>query len=213
MTAIFQIFPNAFFFKRTFLYFDSNLTFKAWNEGNFFSPIGHKMSLGHNELTQKVVSMPDRTSYEIALTQWSWVTHICVSELTIIGSENGLAPGRRQAIISIDPEILLIGLLGANFSEILIEIHIFSFKKIHMNTFGKWRTFCLCLNVKSWIDSHKLIVQPYIISLRNFTPAISPWHLSKCQGNMTPHIPLYELQDCKQILQYEYHYLNFQIVS
>ena len=27
------------------------------------------------------------------------VTHICVGNLTIIGSDNGLSPGRRQAII------------------------------------------------------------------------------------------------------------------
>ena len=30
---------------------------------------------------------------------WGRVTHICVSELTIIGSDNGLSPGRRQTII------------------------------------------------------------------------------------------------------------------
>ena len=30
---------------------------------------------------------------------WRWVTHICVSNLTIIGSDNGLSPGRRQVII------------------------------------------------------------------------------------------------------------------
>ena len=33
------------------------------------------------------------------LTHWGRVTHICVSNLTIIGSDNGLSPGRRQAII------------------------------------------------------------------------------------------------------------------
>ena len=33
------------------------------------------------------------------LTHWGWVTHICVGKLTIIGSDNGLSPGRRQAII------------------------------------------------------------------------------------------------------------------
>ena len=33
------------------------------------------------------------------LTQWGWVTHICVSKLTITDSDNGLSPGRRQAII------------------------------------------------------------------------------------------------------------------
>ena len=55
------------------------------------------------------------------------VTHICVSKLTIIDSDNGLSPGRRQAIIW---TILLIEPLGANFGEILIEIVTFSFKKI-----------------------------------------------------------------------------------
>ena len=33
------------------------------------------------------------------LTHWGRVTHICVSKLTIIGSDNGLSPGRRQAIV------------------------------------------------------------------------------------------------------------------
>ena len=33
-----------------------------------------------------------------ALTHWGRVTHICIGNLTIIGSDNGLSPGRRQAI-------------------------------------------------------------------------------------------------------------------
>ena len=33
------------------------------------------------------------------LTHWGRVTHLCVSKLTIIGSDNGLSPDRRQAII------------------------------------------------------------------------------------------------------------------
>ena len=33
------------------------------------------------------------------LTHWGRVTHICVGKLTIIGSDNGLSPERRQAII------------------------------------------------------------------------------------------------------------------
>ena len=57
--------------------------------------------------------------------------HICVSELTIIGSDNGLSPGRCQAIIRTNAGILLIGPLGTNFNEILIEIHIISLKKMH----------------------------------------------------------------------------------
>ena len=58
------------------------------------------------------------------------VTHICVSKLTIIGSDNGLSTGRRQANIWTNVGILLIVPLWTNFSEILIEIHAISFKKI-----------------------------------------------------------------------------------
>ena len=36
---------------------------------------------------------------EPLLTHWGRVTHICVGNLAIIGSDNGLSPGRRQAII------------------------------------------------------------------------------------------------------------------
>ena len=35
----------------------------------------------------------------ILLTHLGRMTHICVGNLTIIGSDNGLSPGRRQAII------------------------------------------------------------------------------------------------------------------
>ena len=55
------------------------------------------------------------------LNHWGRVTHICVNKLTIIGSDNGLPPGRHQAIIWTNAGISLIGPLGTNFSEILIE--------------------------------------------------------------------------------------------
>ena len=84
----------------------------------------------------------------ITLTYWGRVTHICVDKTTIIGSDNGLSPGRRQAIIWTSAGILLIGPLGTNVSEILIEIHIFSFKKMQLKTSStKWRPFRLSLNV------------------------------------------------------------------
>ena len=76
------------------------------------------------------------------------MTHICVSKLTIIGSDNGLSPDRRQAIIWTNAGILLIGPLGTNFSEILIEINTFSFMKMQLKmSSGKQRPFCLGLNV------------------------------------------------------------------
>ena len=82
------------------------------------------------------------------LTHWGRVTHICVDNLTIIVSDNGLSPGRRQAIIWTNVGILLIETLGTNFSEILIEIITFSVKKMHLKmSSGKWRPFCLGLNV------------------------------------------------------------------
>ena len=74
--------------------------------------------------------------------------HICVSNLTIIGSDNGFWPGRHQAIIWSNSWVLLIGAWGINFSEILIAIYTFSFKKMHLRmSSGKWRPVCLCLNV------------------------------------------------------------------
>ena len=50
--------------------------------------------------------------------------------MTITGSDNGLSPDQRQAIIWTIAGILLIGPLGTNFSEILIEIPTFLFKKV-----------------------------------------------------------------------------------
>ena len=86
------------------------------------------------------------------LIHWGRVTHIYVSNLNIIGSDNTLSPGRRQAIIWTNDGILLIGPLGTNFSEILIAIYTFSFKKMHLKkSSGKWQPFCLGLNVLNWI--------------------------------------------------------------
>ena len=51
--------------------------------------------------------------------------HICVCNLVITDSDNGLSPGRRQSTILTNVGILLIGPLGTNFSKILMEINIF----------------------------------------------------------------------------------------
>ena len=81
------------------------------------------------------------------LTHWGRVTHICVGNLAIIGSDNGLSPGRRQAIIWTNAGILLIRTLGTNFSEILGKIHSFSFQKMHLKmSSAKGRLFSFGLN-------------------------------------------------------------------
>ena len=79
--------------------------------------------------------------------------HICNSKLTIIGSDNGLSLGRRQAIMETNAGILLIAPIGTNFSEILIEIYTFSIRKMHLEMLsGKRRPYCLDLNVLSLED-------------------------------------------------------------
>ena len=71
-------------------------------------------------------------SYQgVPLTHWARETHICVSKLTIIDSDNGSSPGRRQAVVCTNDGILLIGPLGTNLIEILSKIRTFSFKKMH----------------------------------------------------------------------------------
>ena len=50
------------------------------------------------------------------------MTHIYVGNLAIIGLDNGLSPGRRQAIIWTNDDKLLTGPLGIPFCEILTFI-------------------------------------------------------------------------------------------
>ena len=93
-------------------------------------------------LNQNIASKID------GLTHWGWKTHICVSKLPIIWSDNSLSPGRRQAIIWTNAGILLLGPPRTTFNETLIKIHTFSFKKIPFKmSAGKWRPFWLGLNV------------------------------------------------------------------
>ena len=83
-----------------------------------------------------------------SLTHWGRVMHVCASKLIITGSDDGFLPGRRKAIIWTNDGILLIGPLRTKFSDILIEIHTFSFKEMHLKMLSpKWWPFHLGLNV------------------------------------------------------------------
>ena len=103
------------------------------------------------KLQQTDVNMsgsPETTMVLIHLTHWGRVTHICVSKLTIIGSDNGLSPDRRQAIIWTNAGLMLIRPLGTNFSEISIKLLTYSFKKMRLKVSSAKRwPFCLGLNV------------------------------------------------------------------
>ena len=121
------------------------------------TPIGLLLVKGFNPLgvivkrvfdTLYIIGLSFKSTGNGLLTHWGRVTHLCVSKLTIIGSDNGLSPNRRQAIIWTNAGLLLIGPLGTNFSEIFIEILIFSFKKMRLKvSSAKRRPFCLGLNV------------------------------------------------------------------
>ena len=94
------------------------------------------------------------------------MTHIYVGKLTIIGSDNGLSPDRRQAITWTNAGILLIGPLGTNLNEILIKIQTFSFTKMHLKISSpKWRPFCLGLNVSIESVLHVSSCK-YVLNLR-----------------------------------------------
>ena len=97
-------------------------------------------------------SFYDNHTQRNVLTHWGRVTHICVNELTIIGSDDGLSPDRRQAIIWINDGTLLIWPLGTFFNEILIEIKTFSFEKTQLKLssvvhLSEMASICLGLNV------------------------------------------------------------------
>ena len=99
------------------------------------------------------------------LTHWGRVTHICVGKLTIIGSDNGLSPGRRQAIIWTNARLLSIGPLRTYFSENLIKIQQFSLTKIHVKmSSAKCRPTCLGINV---LNQPHGCTEPYTTTARH----------------------------------------------
>ena len=69
----------------------------------FLCPNGFKMLI----IMQKKYAMKQPRLF-FSLNHWRQVTHICVSNLSTIGSDNGLLPGQYQAIIHTNAGILLI---------------------------------------------------------------------------------------------------------
>ena len=126
------------------------------------------------------------------LTHWGRATHICVGNLTIIGSDNGLSPDRRQVIIWTNAGIFLTGTLGTNFSEFLIEILTFSYKDMHLKmSSGKWRPFCPGLNVLSHMPcpSYCCLCLPddffsFEIQKVCFDRSVQDWNISSALANI-----------------------------
>ena len=134
------------------------VTMPQWVKGSLKSSdnkvVMMPMLLSVVALEVVIMTMFSNTTDDFPLAHWGQMMHICNSKLTIIGSDNGLLPDWHQAIIWTNAGILLIGPLGTNFSEIVIEIYTFSFKKMHLKMLsGKWHPFCLSLNVSSLLLS------------------------------------------------------------
>ena len=84
------------------------------SQDKFYIPGNYDCHAHHHD-----IALVNRSVCVHWLTHWGRETHICVAKLTIIGSENGLSPGRRQSIVWTNAGILLIRTLGTNLSEIL----------------------------------------------------------------------------------------------
>ena len=116
-------------------------------------------SLGGGNKLSLIQIMTWHLTDDKSLTHWGRVTHICIGKLTIIGSDNGLSPGQRQAIIWTNAGILSTGPLGTNVGEILIEIHTFSFKNIHLkNVVWKMAAILLRPQCVNWTNDVLLAV-------------------------------------------------------
>ena len=115
--------------------------------------------------------------------------HLCIGNLTIIGSDNGLLAGRPQAIIWTNAEELSIGHWGTKYSKILIEIYTSIFMKMHLKMSGKWWPFCLRRIVITQYITHKMAMTILIARFMGPTwgpsgadrtqvaPVLAPWTL------------------------------------
>ena len=109
----------------------------------------HLESLTWNQLPLCINEICDDKCF-LFYPGWVWGCCLCFPGYQQLHGFYFVLPGRHQAIIWTNAGILLIGPLGANVNEIFIEIHAFSFKKMHLKmSSANWRQFCLGLNVLS----------------------------------------------------------------
>ena len=132
----------------------SDVVYWNWSQGTNFSEVWI------NETCTKIQNF---SSEEM-------LTHICVSQLAIIGSDNGFSSGRRQTITWINTDFLSIGPLETNFGVVGIEIQNFSFMKMHSKmSCAKWRPFCVGL---------KMLIQMFFNKMTPFCSGL--YVLIKC---------------------------------
>ena len=126
--------------------------------------------------------------------------------LAIIGSDNGLSPGWRQAIIWTNAGILLTGPLETNFSEILIKSHTFHSQKClwksclqnggHFVLTSMWYIYTFMFPLKKSMARCKSMATPTKCSYHSFCAEPSQWSkyfksflyksMTKCKIEVTP---------------------------
>ena len=126
---------------------------------NFFRPWRNGNSAG-SEVTHRPMAaeinrcrLPFCLSLKV-LIHWGQLMYICVSKLSISGSDNGL--NKCWNIDNLNQR--------TNFSEIVSEIYIFSVNKMHLKMSpAKSRPCCLCLKVLiyKWKELDPLCVKLY----------------------------------------------------
>ena len=110
-----------------------------------FNALGSVLTSHYNNTFKDAldIDMASPLRLNLPLCEAEW--RICVGKLATIGSDNGLSPARRQAIIWTNDGILLIGTSEQNPAKFN---QTFSFKKMHLKmSSAKWRPFFLDLNV------------------------------------------------------------------
>ena len=124
-----------YIFRGTLMTLLNKLIFSWWWTYVIIELGKHSLRECHDACGHQIITWPNVESW---LTHWVWATHISVSKLTIIGSDNGLVLN----------QCLLIRTLGTNFSEILSEIQALSFKKTLLKmSSAKWPPFYVDLYV------------------------------------------------------------------
>ena len=103
----------------------------------------------------------ERQSCWLFCNLWLYFTHLrllphtCLSELSSIGSGDGLSHLWHQAITWNNTGLLSIGLLGTNFSEIWIRILSFSFKEMHLKLSSAY--IAAILSRRRWVKEFAMI--------------------------------------------------------
>ena len=169
---------DSLFKKSTFtLYTITDLqSFRGWHFSHKLFQIGDKIR--GTKLPTVITKLTFlHSDWGRVTTQWwrSWPLHICVSKLTSIGSDNGLSPDRRQAIIWTNAGILLIGPLHGSRLQWNLNRNLYRFIQENAaleNIVWNWRPFCLGLNVfttrynvVNWVGNQYRLINSYVFPI------------------------------------------------